>query len=57
MKSKRTLDMEEELCACSIDVFDSVIWKKLMKILHGNGIDWREKKIDRQIVHGSWCLK
>jgi hypothetical protein len=47
MKSERTLDMKEELCACSIDrqkVSDTVIWKKkLMKILKGNDIDWCEK--------------
>jgi hypothetical protein len=44
--SERNLDMEEELCACSIlsqKIFDSVIWTKLMQILKGNVIDWREK--------------
>ena len=44
--SERTLDIEEELCSCFIDwqkAFDRVNWTKLMQILKGIGIDWRER--------------
>jgi hypothetical protein len=46
--SERTSDTEEELCACFIDwqkVFDRVNWTKLMQILQGTGIDWRERRL------------
>jgi hypothetical protein len=46
--SERTLDMDEELCACFIDwqkAFDRVNWTKLMQILKGTGIDWRERRL------------
>jgi hypothetical protein len=42
--SERTLDIDEELCACLIDwrnSFDRVNWTELMQILKGTGIDWR----------------
>jgi hypothetical protein len=42
--SERTLDRDEELCACHLDwqnSFDRVNWTELMQILKGNGIDWR----------------
>jgi len=42
--SERTLDIDEELCACHIDwqnSFDRVNWSELMQILKGTGIDWR----------------
>jgi hypothetical protein len=38
--SERTLDIDEELCACFIDwqkAFDHVNWTKLMQILKGTG--------------------
>jgi hypothetical protein len=41
--SERSLDIEEELCACFIDwqkAFDHVNWIKLMQIPKGSGIDW-----------------
>jgi len=41
--SARTLDKDEELCACFIDcqkVFDRVNWTKLMQILKETDIDW-----------------
>ena len=44
--SERTLEIDEELCVCFIDwqkAFDRVNWTKLMQILKGTGIDWREK--------------
>jgi hypothetical protein len=43
--SERTVDIDEELCACFIDwqkTFDRVNWIKLMQILKGTLIDWRE---------------
>jgi hypothetical protein len=47
--SERDLDIDEELCACFIDwqkAFDRVNWTKLMQILKGIGIDWRERRFD-----------
>ena len=44
--SERTLEIDTELCICLIDwqkAFDRVNWTKLMKILKGTGIDWRER--------------
>ena len=44
--SERTLD--EELCVCFIEwqkAFDRVNWTKLMQILKGTGIDWRERRL------------
>ena len=46
--SKRTLEIDAELCFCFIDwqkTFDQVSWTKLMQILEGTGIDWRERKL------------
>ena len=46
--SEQTLEIEEELCVCFTDwqkAFDRVNWTKLMQILKGNGIDWRERLI------------
>ena len=43
--SERTLEIDEESCACFIDwqkAFDSKNWSKLMQIPRGNVIDWRE---------------
>jgi hypothetical protein len=40
--------MDEELCACFIDwqkAFDRVNRNKLMHILKGTGIDWRERRL------------
>jgi hypothetical protein len=45
IKSERTLDIDEELCACFIDwqkAFDRVNWTKLMQTLKGTGIVWGE---------------
>ena len=42
--SPRTLDKDEELCACFIycqKVFNRVNWTKLMQILKETDIDWR----------------
>jgi hypothetical protein len=46
--SERTLVIDEELYACFIDwqtAFDRVNWTKLMQILKGIGIDWRERRL------------
>jgi hypothetical protein len=46
--SERTLNMDEELCACFIDcqkAFDCVTWTKLMQILKETRIDWRERRL------------
>ena len=43
---KRTLEIDEELCVCFIywpKVFDRVNWTKLIQILKGTGIEWRER--------------
>jgi len=40
--------MDEDLCVCFIDwkqAFDRVNWIKLMQILKGTGIDWRERRL------------
>ena len=46
--SERTLKIDEELCVCFIDWqkgFDRVNWAKLMQIVKGTGIDWRERRL------------
>jgi len=46
--SERTLEIDEDLCVCFIDwkqAFDRVNWTKLMYILKGTGIDWRERRL------------
>jgi hypothetical protein len=46
--SERTLDIDEELCASFIDwqkAFDRVNWTKLMHIIKGIGIAWRERRL------------
>ena len=46
--SERTLEIDEELCVCFIDwqkAFDRVNWTKLVQILKGTGIYWRERRL------------
>ena len=46
--SERTLKIYDDLCVCFIDwkqAFDRVNWTKLMQILKGTGIDWRERRL------------
>jgi hypothetical protein len=46
--SEQTLVIDEESCACFIDwqkAFDHVNWTKLIQILKGIGIDWRERRL------------
>jgi hypothetical protein len=43
--SELTLEIDAEVCVCVIDwqtAFDRVNWTKLIQILKGPGIDWRE---------------
>jgi hypothetical protein len=45
---ERTLDIDEELCACFIHwqkASDRVNWTKLMHILKGIGTDWSERTV------------
>jgi hypothetical protein len=49
--AERTLEIDEELCVCFLDwqkAFDRVNWTKLMQILKGTGIDWRERRLIRK---------
>jgi hypothetical protein len=46
--SERNLEIDKELCVYFIDwqkTFDRVNWIKLMQILKGTGIDWRERRL------------
>ena len=46
--AKQILDINEELCACFIDwqkAQDSVNWTKLIQILKGTCIVWRERRL------------
>jgi len=50
--SERTLEIDEEQCVCFIDwqkASDRVNWTKLMQILKGTGIDWRERRLIRNL--------
>jgi hypothetical protein len=50
--SEQTLDIDEELWACFIDwqkAFDCLNWTKLMQILKGTGINWRERRLIRKL--------
>jgi hypothetical protein len=52
---ERTLDIGEELCSCFIEwqkAFDRVNWTKLMQILKGIGIDWRERRLISNLYVG-----
>ena len=42
------MEIDEELCVWFIDwqkAFDKVNWTKLIQILKGTGIDWRERRL------------
>ena len=50
--SERTLEIDEELCVCFIDwkkAFDRLNWTKLIQILKGTGIAWRERRFSRTL--------
>jgi hypothetical protein len=45
---KRTLDIYMKKCACFVDcqnAFDHINWTKLMQILKGADINWRERRL------------
>jgi hypothetical protein len=57
--SERTLDIDEELCACFINwqtEFDRVNWTTLMQILKRTGIDWREREL-YSTLYTEQCVK
>ena len=57
--SERTLDTDEEMCACFIDwktAFDRVNWTELMQILKGNRIDWHERRLISKLYMDQ-CVK
>jgi len=46
--SERTLEIDAELCVCFTDwqkESDRVNWNKLIQVLKGTGIDWRERRL------------
>jgi len=46
--AERTLEIDEEICFCSIDwqkAFDRVNWTKIMQILNRTDINWRERRL------------
>jgi hypothetical protein len=46
--AERTLQVDEELCVCFIywqKASDRVNWTKVMQIVKGNCIDWRERRL------------
>jgi retron-type reverse transcriptase len=50
--SERTLEIDEEIIVCFIDwqkTFDRVNWTKLMQILKETGIEWRQKRLIRNL--------
>ena len=58
--AERTLETDKELCVCFIDwqkAFDRVNWTKLMQILKGNGIDWRERRLINKLYVVQWRQK
>jgi hypothetical protein len=55
--AERTLEIDEELCVCFIDwqkAFDRVNWTKLMQVLKGTGIDWRERRLISKLHGSDW---
>lgn len=53
--SERVLSVNEEVCACFIDwqkAFDRVNWIKLMNILKEIGINWRDRRLIRNLYLG-----
>jgi hypothetical protein len=49
---ERALNVDEELCACFIDLqkaFDRVNWTKLLKIIEGTGINLRKHLDQKQM--------
>jgi len=57
--SERNLDIDEELYACFKDwqkTFHNVNWTKLMQIIKGTDIEWRERRLISNLGMGQ-CVK
>jgi Reverse transcriptase (RNA-dependent DNA polymerase). len=53
--SERVLDVKEEICLCFIDwqkAFDRVDWTKLLEILRNIRVNWRERRLIRNLYMG-----
>ena len=53
--SERVLDVKEEMCLCFIDwqkTFDHVDWTKLLEMLRNIGVNWRERRLIRNLYMG-----
>jgi hypothetical protein len=53
--SERSLDSDEELCACFMDgqkACDRVKWTKSMEILKNNSVDWRQRRVINKLYMG-----
>ena len=49
------LDVKEEMCLCFIDwqkAYDRVDWTKLLEILRNIGVNWRERRLIRNLYMG-----
>jgi Reverse transcriptase (RNA-dependent DNA polymerase). len=50
--SERVFDVKEEMCLCFIDwqkAFDCVHWTKLLEMLRNIGVNWRERRLIRNL--------
>ena len=55
IKSERVLEIKEEMCLCFIDwqkAFDRVDWIKLLEMLKHIGVNWRERRLIRNLYMG-----
>ena len=53
--SERVLDVKEEMCLCFIDwqkPCDRVDWTKLLEMLRNIGVNWRERRLIRNLYMG-----
>jgi len=53
--SERVLDLKEEMSLCFIDwqkAFDRVDWTKLLEILRNIVVNWRERRLIRNLYMG-----
>ena len=53
--TERVLDIKEEMCLCFIDwqkAFDRVDWSKLLEMLRNIGVNWRERRLIRNLYMG-----
>ena len=53
--SERVHDVKEEMCLCFIDwrkAFDRINWTKLLAMLRNIGVNWRERRLIRNLYMG-----